>query len=126
MFYKASLVLVLVGVALAAPADLYSAPSYNNQYYEEPTPYNFAYGVQDEYAGTDFGQTEESDGKTVRGSYTVQLSDGRKQTVTYVADDYNGYQAEVSYYGEAQYPYEYGPPVTFKPQDSYHPSPSYQ
>ncbi|XP_071535291.1 cuticle protein 19-like [Panulirus ornatus] len=128
MFSKATLVMVLVGVALAAPDDLYGAPAHPIGYREEPTPYNFAYGVQDEYAGTDFGQTEESDGKTVRGSYTVLLPDGRKQTVTYVADDYGGYQAEVSYYGEAQYPYEYGPPVTFKPQyqDSYHPNPSYQ
>lgn len=48
---------------------------------QEPIPYNFAYGVNDEYAGTDFSQTEESDGNTVKGSYTVLLPDGRKQTV---------------------------------------------
>nr|XP_027239264.1 cuticle protein 7-like [Penaeus vannamei] len=100
MFNKGVLVLALVGVALAAPSDPYHQPSYK----EEPKPYQFAYGVKDEYAGTDFGQSEESDGKAVKGSYTVQLPDGRKQTVNYVADHYNGYQAEVSYYGEAQYP----------------------
>lgn len=44
-------------------------------------PYNFAYGVKDDYKGTDFSQNEESDGKTVKGSYTVLLPDGRKQTV---------------------------------------------
>ncbi|XP_037775348.1 cuticle protein 7-like [Penaeus monodon] len=120
MFNKGVLMLALVGVALAAPSDPYHQPSYK----EEPKPYQFAYGVKDEYAGTDFGQSEESDGKAVKGSYTVQLPDGRKQTVNYVADHYNGYQAEVSYYGEAQYPHEYGPPVTFKPQ-AYHPQPSY-
>lgn len=44
-------------------------------------PYDFAYGVKDDYAGTDFGASEQSDGQTVRGSYTVALPDGRKQTV---------------------------------------------
>ncbi|XP_042857863.1 cuticle protein 19-like [Penaeus japonicus] len=120
MFNKGVLVLALVGVALAAPSDPYHQPSYK----EEAKPYQFAYGVKDDYAGTDFGQSEESDGHAVKGSYTVQLPDGRKQTVNYVADHHNGYQAEVSYYGEAQYPHEYGPPVTFKPQ-AYHPQPSY-
>ncbi|XP_042234939.1 cuticle protein-like [Homarus americanus] len=129
MFTKAALVVVLVGVVLAAPDNLYGAP--HQQYREEPKPYNFNYGVKDDYAGTDFSQNEESDGNTVQGSYTVQLPDGRKQTVTYVADDYGGYRAEVEYYGEAQYPHEYGPPITFKPQaygqPSYQPpQPSYQ
>ncbi|KAK3864962.1 hypothetical protein Pcinc_029394 [Petrolisthes cinctipes] len=47
--------------------------------------------------------------------------------VNYVADHYNGFQAQVSYKGEAQYPHEYGPAVTFKPQyqPSYNPQPSY-
>ncbi|XP_027227165.2 cuticle protein 7-like [Penaeus vannamei] len=125
MFNKAALLITLVGVALAAPSDPYGPPKHQPVYKEEPQPYQFAYGVKDEYAGTDFGQSEESDGKAVKGSYTVQLPDGRKQTVNYVADHYNGYQAEVSYYGEAQYPHEYGPPITFKPQ-AYHPQPSYK
>lgn len=44
-------------------------------------PYNFAYGVKDDYAGTDFRQSEDSDGSTVKGSYRVALPDGRIQTV---------------------------------------------
>lgn len=44
-------------------------------------PYNYAYAVNDHYAGTDFGHNEDSDGNIVKGSYTVQLPDGRKQTV---------------------------------------------
>ncbi|XP_066978952.1 adhesive plaque matrix protein-like [Macrobrachium rosenbergii] len=141
---KATAFLLLVGSTIAAPTDPYGPPRHEPSYSEkaqiitkiytlqEAKPYQFGYGVKDEYAGTDFGQTEESDGNTVRGSYAVQLPDGRKQTVNYVADHYGGYQAEVTYYGEAQYPHEYGPPVTFKPntygesQSSYRPQPTYQ
>ncbi|KAK3864966.1 hypothetical protein Pcinc_029398 [Petrolisthes cinctipes] len=36
--------------------------------------------------------------------------------VNYEADHYKGFVADVQYYGEAQYPHQYGPPVTFKPQ----------
>lgn len=45
-------------------------------------PYDFGYGVKDEYRGVNFGQNEESDGNVVRGSYTVQLPDGRTQIVS--------------------------------------------
>merc|ERR1712168_66730 len=121
---KTMLLMALSGVSLAFPSDPY-APPHQPVYKEDPIPYNYAYAVNDQYAGTDFGHNEDSDGKAVHGSYTVQLPDGRKQTVNYVADHYNGYQAEVKYYGEAQYPHEYGPPITFKPQ-GYHPEPVYQ
>ncbi|CAL4154954.1 unnamed protein product, partial [Meganyctiphanes norvegica] len=89
-------------------------------------PYDFGYGVKDEYRGVDFGQNEESDGNVVRGSYTVQLPDGRTQIVTYEADHDNGYRANVEYVGEAQFPHEFGPPVTFKPQASGYQKPQQQ
>ncbi|XP_042861428.1 pro-resilin-like [Penaeus japonicus] len=91
---------------------------------QEPIPYSFSYGVEDQYAGADFGQMEESDGHNVRGAYRVQLPDGRKQTVNYEADHQRGFVANVQYEGEAQYPQSYGPAVTFKPsqqQNSYQP-----
>ena len=47
-------------------------------------PHAFSYSVKDPYTGADFGQSEKSDGKTVRGSYSVQLPDGRKQIVSLV------------------------------------------
>ncbi|KAG7161694.1 Cuticle protein-like 4 [Homarus americanus] len=117
-----SVMAVVVAVAAALPSNSYHQPQ---TYKEEPKPYSFSYGVQDDYAGTNFGQNEQSDGNTVKGSYTVQLPDGRKQTVNYEADHYKGFVADVQYYGEAQYPHQYGPPVTYKPQYGYQPSPSY-
>ena len=71
-------------------------------------PYEFAYQVKDEPSYNDFGHKESSDGKVVSGSYNVLLPDGRTQTVTYTADDHNGYVAKVEYSGEAKYP-EYKP-----------------
>ncbi|XP_064086331.1 adhesive plaque matrix protein-like [Macrobrachium nipponense] len=130
MFAKCAVYLLTVGLVLSAPSDSYGPAKHQQTYKEEPTPYKYNYNINDKYAGTDFGHNEESDGHTVKGSYTVQLPDGRKQTVNYIADHYQGYQAEVTYYGEAQYPHEYGPAVTFKPQSyhepAYKPEPSYQ
>ncbi|XP_047479384.1 cell division protein ZipA-like [Penaeus chinensis] len=127
---SSKMVFVLLVISAVATADLpntYGPPQHQSLYKEEGRPYDFSYEVKDDYAGTDFGHSAESDGNTVRGSYTVQLPDGRKQTVSYVADHFNGYQAEVSYEGEAQFPHEYGPAVTFKPQPSYQqPQPTYQ
>ena len=48
-------------------------------YDTHPKPYGFEYGVHDSYSGASFDQHENSDGKVVSGSYTVQLPDGRKQ-----------------------------------------------
>ncbi|XP_053648021.2 cuticle protein 8-like [Cherax quadricarinatus] len=89
-------------------------------YKEVAKPYAFDYGVKDDYTGANFGHSENSDGKAVKGSYSVALPDGRIQTVNYVADEYNGYQAEVTYEGEPIYP-EYKP--TYQPQPVYKPIP---
>ncbi|XP_053647836.1 cuticle protein 7-like [Cherax quadricarinatus] len=107
MLYKVCLVLVVVGVAMADPGD------YGPVYKSEPLPYNFDYSVQDSYKGTNFGQHENSDGKSVYGSYYVDLPDGRKQRVDYTADPYRGYVAKVSYAGKAHHPQHYGPAITF-------------
>ena len=54
--------------------------------------------------------------QVVSGSYTVQLPDGRVQTVTYTADDYTGYVADVKYEGQAVFPEvkPYKPPAAPK------------
>merc|ERR1711970_1706141 len=71
----------------------------------EVSPYTYNYGVADDYSKAAFSQTESNDGTgVVEGSYQVNLPDGRVQTVNYHANDIDGYVAEVSYAGEAQYP----------------------
>lgn len=64
--------------------------------------YNYNYDVKDADSSVDYGQQETSDGKgSVSGKYHVLLSDGRRQSVTYTANE-NGYVADVQYEGEAQ------------------------
>lgn len=72
-----------------------------------PQPYQFEYGVADSYSGSKFQAAETQDDQgTVLGSYTVNLPDGRTQIVTYKADHYGGFVADVKYEGEAVYPPE--------------------
>ncbi|ODN00356.1 Pro-resilin [Orchesella cincta] len=103
-----------------------------------PKPYSFNYAVNDHYSGANFRQQEASDGNNVNGQYTVLLPDGRTQIVKYNADWKNGFNAEVTYQGEAKYPepprggygngnsgggggQSYGAPVS-APSQSYAPS----
>ncbi|XP_046441409.1 adhesive plaque matrix protein-like isoform X1 [Daphnia pulex] len=88
--------------------------TYNTEYkqesnygksYDTPKAYHFAYDVNDDYTYNNYNHQESSDDKGyVTGSYSVYLPDGRTQTVTYKADDYTGYVADVKYTGEAKYP----------------------
>merc|ERR1711970_243054 len=71
----------------------------------EPSPYTYA--VADDYSKANFQQSESNDGTgAVTGSYSVNLPDGRIQTVTYNANDLTGNVATVEYTGEAVYPPE--------------------
>merc|ERR1711944_279028 len=86
-------------VVYHAPAPAYHAPVKYAK--ESPEPYSFTYGVADDYSKA----AEKSDASgNIDGSYSVNLPDGRIQTVTYTADHTNGYVAEVAYSGEAVYP----------------------
>ncbi|XP_046463067.1 adhesive plaque matrix protein-like [Daphnia pulex] len=105
----------------AYPAPAY--PSYSKSYDYAPMPYSFAWAVKDDYTYNDYAHQETADDKGyVSGSYRTLLPDGRTQTVTYKADDYTGYVADVKYDGEAKYP-EYKP-SGYKPTAAY-PSPAY-
>merc|ERR1712106_133353 len=71
----------------------------------EPSPYTYQYAVADDYSGAAFSQGESNDGTgAVSGSYSVNLPDGRIQTVTYNANDLTGNIATVEYSGVAAYP----------------------
>lgn len=103
------------------PPKGYKQPEY------PPQPYEFQYGVSDAYSGTNFQAIENQNEKgAVVGTYKVNLPDGRVQTVTYTADDYGGFVADVKYEGEAVYPPEpaegYG--NSYKPAPKYAPGPA--
>ena len=126
-----------VAAAQYKPTSYHPAPAYKPapyhpepQYKEEAKPFAYDYAVNDHYTGTNFAKNEKSDGHNVVGSYTVNLPDGRVQTVKYVADHYAGFNADVTYQGEAQYPkYEPRPykpaPAPYKPAPApYKPAPA--
>jgi len=109
-------VILLAAVASAAPAAdqaPYGPPppkSYAPSPYKEkvedlpPQPFEYKYGVNDDYSKTSFDKVETQDNQgRVQGSYKVNLPDGRVQIVSYISDE-NGYQADVTYEGEPQYP----------------------
>ena len=94
-------------------------------YKEPPKPYNYQYGVADDYSKANFQHTEAQDGNVkknfitdiliallqgnVKGQYVIALPDGRIQTTKYTADHVNGYIAEVTYQGKPVYPKEVKP-----------------
>ncbi|XP_064122571.1 pro-resilin-like [Macrobrachium nipponense] len=71
----------------------------------EPARYNFQFGVHDDSTSASFEHQEDRNVDKTQGSYSVQLPDGRLQTVRYFVNGGSGYVAEVSYQGEARYPY---------------------
>ncbi|XP_072760566.1 cuticle protein 8 isoform X1 [Anoplolepis gracilipes] len=58
--------------------------------------YSFNYGVIDGYTGDSKSAWEERDGDTVKGEYSVVEADGSIRTVSYTADDRNGFNAVVT------------------------------
>merc|ERR1712189_31763 len=94
---SALLVIVSMGMCLAQS----SYPVDN----EIPQPYNYQYGVKDDYSKANFAKTESRDEKgNVQGTFVISLPDGRIQTTTYTADPIKGFIAEVTYQGEPVYP----------------------
>merc|ERR1712018_375454 len=102
--------LALVAVASAAPQYapapvVHAVAGYAAPDLAEPSPYTYTYAVADDYSKANFQQSESNDGTgVVSGSYSVNLPDGRIQTVTYNANDIDGNVATVENSGEAVYP----------------------
>ncbi|XP_053650923.2 cuticle protein 7-like [Cherax quadricarinatus] len=124
----ATLVVLTVARPEPPPPPGYGAPTpvFISSGPEAPPRYDFNYAVKDEYAGNDFGHQESRDGYDTKGSYYVQLPDGRLQTVTYYVNGDSGFVAQVEYQGEAQYP-AYQPVQAYKPAPAptYTPAPVY-
>ena len=125
--------MVAVLLAVAAASDPYQPrpsyhprPAHHQPSYDEPPKYDFSYDVHG-YSDYDakFNAQEARDGYATQGSYSVDLPDGRTQTVTYRVDDaYSGTIADVTYEGEAQYP-AHQPSYQPSHRPSYH-QPSYR
>ena len=100
------------------------ASRYQEPRYYQPRPYAFAYGVNDEHgSGAVFSRSEESDGVTTRGRYSVRLPDGCVQTVTYWADR-TGYHPTVQYdcaQKQRPAPARYYRPVYYRVDDDQRP-----
>merc|ERR1711922_106133 len=80
----------------------------------------YNYAVNDDYSGSRFNAEENRDGYSTSGSYSVDLPDGRTQTVNYnVADGYSGYVADVQYSGYAAAPAYKAATPTYKPAPVY-------
>ena len=103
--FQAFITLALVAAASAAPQYAPVVHAVAAPDLAEPSPYTYTYAVADDYSKANFQQSESNDGTgAVTGSYSVNLPDGRIQTVTYNANDLTGNVAEVTYSGEAVYP----------------------
>merc|ERR1712106_1127258 len=73
----------IVHAAPAYPAPVvHAAAGYAAPDLAEVSPYAYNYAVADDYSGAAFNQGETNDGNgVVQGSYSVNLPDGRVQTV---------------------------------------------
>ncbi|KAG5880414.1 hypothetical protein JTB14_003085 [Gonioctena quinquepunctata] len=81
--------------------------SHDQDYYAHPK-YQYQYGVSDPHTGDHKSQHEVRDGDAVKGYYTVADPDGTLRTVSYTADDHNGFNAIVQKSGHAVHPQVYG------------------
>jgi len=76
---------------------LYAGPYQGFLFLSQAYPkYSFNYGVIDGYTGDSKSAWEERDGDTVKGEYSVVEADGTIRTVSYTADDRNGFNAVVT------------------------------
>lgn len=72
-----------------------TVPVYTNEVSDEaPKPYSFEYDAVHDESGSRSSRSEQSDGKTVTGSYSYVDADGVYRTVSYIADE-GGFRANV-------------------------------
>ncbi|XP_011633518.1 cuticle protein 19-like, partial [Pogonomyrmex barbatus] len=103
LFYKSlprtsSLIYIAPPIVKSASAIVATEPKIlekDVRYMADPK-YSFNYGVIDGYTGDSKSAWEERDGDTVKGEYSVVEADGTIRTVSYTADDHNGFNAVVT------------------------------
>jgi len=88
-----------------------------------PAHYKYDYAVKDDYYNN-YGAEESREGDSTKGSYFVDLPDGRRLVVTYYVNGDSGFVADVKYEGEIKpyeaKPYEHKAPA-YKKTDDYVP-----
>ncbi|XP_027238388.2 uncharacterized protein [Penaeus vannamei] len=91
------------------------APARSYGYAPAKKTHDFDFAVNE--GGNNFGHQQSDDGYTTKGSYYVDLPDGRRQKVSYYVSGDSGFVAEVTYEGVAHY---------HAPKPNYHaPKPNY-
>jgi len=85
-------------------------------------PYEYQFKVDDAATSNRYEISESGNPDVVKGSYRIELPDGRTQIVTYEVHPEKGFDAKVTYEGTAQYPDNpdyvpsaYGPPEPIRP-----------
>ena len=73
----------------------------SESYESSEAQYNFQWAVDHDPSSNEFGHQEARDGDDTKGSYYVQLPDGRVQQVAYYVNGGSGYIADVQYTGSA-------------------------
>nr|XP_045617767.1 pollen-specific leucine-rich repeat extensin-like protein 3 [Procambarus clarkii] len=122
------MMLVLTALCLSTVVGAESQETYSSgdqqfvsrgSYEQRGTKYDYKWAVNEESSNAEFDHKEARDDNNIKGSYSVQLPDGRVQTVTYYVNGDSGYVAEVTYQGEARYPESDEAPVYTPPRPRY-------
>ncbi|KAJ8969617.1 hypothetical protein NQ317_005528 [Molorchus minor] len=72
--------------------------------YQAYPKYRFEYGVKDSHTGDIKDQSEERDGDSVKGEYSLVEPDGTVRKVQYQDDGHSGFNAVVTRSGHAVHP----------------------
>merc|ERR1712117_778158 len=115
--------LLQILLAASAPQMLLSQEAEEEDYdLASRGPYEFQFRVDDPETYNKYEIQEKGDPDIVKGSYRINLPDGRTQVVNYEVHPERGYEAKITYEGEAQYPdtpgyvpTPYGPPEPLRP-----------
>ncbi|XP_049767651.1 cuticle protein 19.8-like [Schistocerca cancellata] len=117
--YRAFTVTVLglvICASLASAGHLVAyAPTYVKPANYGHQAYRFNYGVRDLSTGDLKSQWEAREGGIVKGSYSVLDADGSVRTVSYTADDVNGFNAVVTKSNPGAHPPAVPPVLVQKP-----------